>query len=107
MTLFVLNESKTIDVANALLVFKSFEDVSIYIEPIDVENSEYFIFDTNGQFYEINSTDLFDEFEYVSSNLKIDLAIKLVSDALSRRGLVYSANKSLEENARNLGVEKT
>ncbi len=76
MTLFILNESKSIEVANDLSVFETLKDVSIAIEPIDVENREYFLFDSNGQFYEINSTESFDEFEYVNSTIKIDLAKK-------------------------------
>jgi hypothetical protein len=105
MTLFILNESKDIEIANDLSVFKSLDDVSIGIEPIDVENEEYFLFDTEGNFYQIRITQENAKFVFDKADCNIDLAKKLVLDCFLRRRLTYSEDKSLEENTRMLGLE--
>lgn len=62
--LYVLNESKQINIATDLSVFSSLGKISLSIEPIDVKNEEYFLFDTEGQFYAIAPTEKFDVFVY-------------------------------------------
>ncbi|KZL22525.1 hypothetical protein [Pseudovibrio sp. WM33] len=56
-TLFVLNESSSMEQAGDLTFFDTLESVLSYVEPIDVANQEYYLFDSNGYFYQFNLND--------------------------------------------------
>lgn len=45
----VINESHTIDLPGDMTFFESVADLEGYVEPIDVENEEYFAFDAEGR----------------------------------------------------------
>ncbi|MGH0001348.1 hypothetical protein ACQU0X_14825 [Pseudovibrio ascidiaceicola] len=53
-TLYVLNESSSIEQAGDLEFYDSLESVINDVEPIDIANNEYSLFDSNGYFYEFN-----------------------------------------------------
>ncbi|WP_037036124.1 hypothetical protein [Pseudovibrio sp. JE062] len=53
-TLFVLNESNSIEQAGDLEFYASLESVINDVESIDIANNEYSLFDSNGYFYEFN-----------------------------------------------------
>jgi hypothetical protein len=105
MTLYLVNESRQIDCANDLSVYSDLDQVSLAIEPIDVENNEYFIFDTDGQFYSIKSGGSFNDFSYAKTVSDVSLVRKLILDYLIVIGRGYDKRLSLEENAARIGLD--
>jgi hypothetical protein len=77
MKVFLLNESKVVTELGSGNVFPNLAQVSGYIEPVDVDNAEFFLCDSDGQFYLIESTKSFDMFVFKESFLDANLAQKL------------------------------
>lgn len=98
MPLYMLNESRSRDVANDIDVFRSLASVAEYIEPVDVENGEFFLFDSDGFFYSIEWTGTRDRYIFARSLWDMALVRKLVQDYLTLIGLTYDATKNLEGN---------
>jgi len=105
MALYLINESRQVDCANDLSVYSSLDQVSLAIEPIDVENGEYFLFDTDGQFYSIKSGSSFNDFSYTKTFSDVSLVRKLILNYLILIGRGYDDRLSLEENAARIGVD--
>ena len=103
--LYVLNESKQINIATDLSVFSSLRKISLSIEPIDVKNGEYFLFDTEGQFYTIAPTEKFDLFVYTEDFVDKKKVEHLVRQYLPKIGLAYDSSLTLEQNVSKIGVE--
>jgi hypothetical protein len=45
----VLNESTSIDTPGDVSIYQSVRELTLHVEPVDVENGEYFAFDAEGR----------------------------------------------------------
>jgi len=102
MTLYMINESQKKNVPNDISVYSSLKDVELDIEPVDVDNGEFFLFDTDGYFYSIASTESFDRFIFKKVEKNEDMARRIVQNYLERLANPYDVAKSIEENARKI-----
>lgn len=55
MTIYILNESKITEKVGDLTLFKSIEALTDYVEPIDVLNSEYSAYTSDGKCIELSA----------------------------------------------------
>lgn len=95
MAIFLLNESRDVSQLGSSSVFLSLEEVSSYVEPVDVDNAEYFLCDSTGQFYSISSTPSFDKFAFTKTLVDLELARKLFQEHLQSIGEIVGASEDL------------
>lgn len=97
MPYFLLYESSSISRLGESSVFSSLETLSNYIEPIDVDNNEYFLCDITGQFYSISTTSNFNLFLYKETILDQKLARELFIEHLASIGKSIDRMATIEE----------
>lgn len=102
MTLYILNESRSSRAAGDLGIYRNLDELSKDIEPIDVENEEFFLFDTDGQFYSIEGTGQPDQFNFRRTHKDQTVAQQVIEDYLTQLDKTYSVELSLEENVRKI-----
>ena len=105
MPLFILNESTEIAGPADLTVFATLSDAALPIEPIDVENRECCLFDTDGRFFDICATGEFDRYGFVALDRRPVLARDLVETYFKRLDWTWDRSADLVGNASLLGVE--
>ena len=66
----ILNESQSMAVPGDVMLFTSFESAVSYLEPIDVENEEYFAFDSEGRLLALSINDSTGRIEVASRESK-------------------------------------
>lgn len=94
--LFVLNESKELQRPGGLDVFLSLQSVLNYIEPIDVLNNEFFLFDTDGYRYELSAASEYSDIVARKSSNAVckDIVRELLIDYANRAEMVNSSGRS-------------
>jgi hypothetical protein len=102
MKVFLLNESKDVSQLGSGNAFLTLDEVSSYIEPVDVDNGEFFLCDSDGQFYSILSTKSFDRFMFTKAFVNAHLARKLFRDYLQSVGENISELSDMQSLAKRL-----
>jgi hypothetical protein len=99
VTLYILNESKSIDGLGPLDIFSTLELLIEHIEAIDVRNDEYFAFTSEGNRIFLSASSDYSPIKYTLDELsknKSDLK-KLLVDFLNDRALDPRFNLNLAD----------
>jgi len=102
--IFFLNEASRRDVAGDVEAFRTIEALANYIEIPDVLNGNYWVFDSDGYFYDITLTGERStafrkrtEFTFQRTEFHPDLALDIVKQALENVKREFDRNTGLEE----------